>query len=59
MGKERIPRALCLFELGRVEAALEDYAVAVGASPGDGEIRMGRAEVFLTLGRDEEAVAKL
>jgi len=55
----RVPRALTLMALGRDEAALRDWSLALDADPEDPEVYLGRARALIRLGRPDRALVDL
>jgi len=55
----RVPRALALMALGRDEAAVRDWSLALDADPEDPEAYLGRARALIRLRRPDRALVDL
>jgi len=55
----RAPRALALMALGRDEAAVRDWSLALDDDPEDPEAYLGRARALIRLGRHDRALVDL
>ena len=54
-----LKHASCLHQLGNIEDAAISYAVVVASAPQHTEARLKLAEIYITLGRTDDALAIL